>query len=530
MANIINSQENEENKKSEVSPLSQPTVGNSTTPSSGSATASPSPTSTSSAPPTDRPQGSGRFTNIQKYLGANKGAGSRLADGIEKKSDEYTSSVREGIASAQNVQQGAQNELNRIGKADGFAEQIGTDAVGLAGSHLNDVTQLRTGVNDANRLQGQGIQTSNNLQQGLNPLNQLGQNLGTEGGRFQALQDVFGGAYNAGYGTGQRRLDQVFLQSQAGDRVQDLQNSIGQTVEQGNSSLDTLSNVLGNDISNIASGARSAQGNILGAIGTFDGGGSGALGNLHSGLEDSVDRRTDELTDELGNLRAQFGSGNISRDLANQLGLNGDYTIGDLDLNSVANNRISLGDVSFADAITSDQSATLDALAQLAGNESSFYDLGDADSSDFNFDNDGFLQDIIDNHATYDDRFFQKDYNDIVDDKFHIDQGYYSDRVPDRGSIEEYINNISTSRTADPAFSHRGIFDLDPNQDRGALSSYVDQANAGAARGEILAGQEDAFLQQLLNIYDQDRARKLNIFGGPESDSDLELGGNFNVT
>ena len=106
MANIINSQENEENKKSEVSPLSQPTVGNSTTPSSGSAAASPSPASTSSAPPTDRPQGSGRFTNIQKYLGANKGAGSRLADGIEKKSDEYTSSVREGIASAQNVQQG----------------------------------------------------------------------------------------------------------------------------------------------------------------------------------------------------------------------------------------------------------------------------------------------------------------------------------------------------------------------------------------------------------------------------------------
>lgn len=224
----------------------------SNTPAIGPATSVAPPTTMASQPTQAGPQkGSGRFTNIQSYLNANKNAGNQLSQGIgnqvQKKieplktqAQSYNDQVRSGIQSAQNTIVQGQGQVGQL-------KQIGTNIQGNTGEQfygqekdlgINAFTQSPdfnqfqriqsgAGVNeDVLNLQQQAFQNQTNAlnQSAKNTANQAG----SEGGRFGLLKQSFGGNVNPQYTQGQQRLDQMFLQRQG---LGDLRQQLNQNVD-----------------------------------------------------------------------------------------------------------------------------------------------------------------------------------------------------------------------------------------------------------------------------------------------------------
>lgn len=238
--------------------------------------------------------GSGRYTNLQKYLGANQGAGSRLASGIgagidrklqpgQQEADTQASKVAEGIQQGQQGLQRGQGYNTQLQDQNFNAQNFVADQ-----NQLQDFTKFRTGqAIDTNAINSQlnTAQTANQSQQ-LAVKNQLGQ-VGNEQGRFGLLKQTFGGQ-NKPYTTGQQRLDQLFLQA-------DGQNNIGQLQNKLNTNVNTLNQNLG--------GLNSRTADINSLI-------SGQTG-LASQLQD----RTNQMeTGYIDNLQGQVGGVNAARD------------------------------------------------------------------------------------------------------------------------------------------------------------------------------------------------------------------------
>lgn len=196
-------------------------------------------------------QGSGRFTNIQSYLNANKGAGQQLAQGVsgqvqkkvdpaKKQTESYNEQVKSGIQSAQNTLNQGQNQLGQL-------SQIGQNIQANTGGQfygqdkdfgINQFTQSPDFAQFQKIQAGQGVnEDTMNLQQQAfqnqaNQFNKLSQDqanlASTEGGRFNLLKQSFGGNVNPQYSQGQQRLDQMFLQRQG---LGDLRQNLNQNVD-----------------------------------------------------------------------------------------------------------------------------------------------------------------------------------------------------------------------------------------------------------------------------------------------------------
>lgn len=196
---------------------------------------SPPPSASPMGAPAPSQKGSGRFTNLQKYVGANKGAGEQLTNqvqkGIEKnlstfkqQSQKAEQTGQQGIQSGQQTLQTGQN-LNQQMAAEDFTPQR---AVEFAGNqdNVNQVGQFRTGqaVNEAD-LQAQNQmfgQANASLGQ---KVNEQGQAISTEANRIGFLKDLFGGRGKGAYTTGGSRLDNLLLQSN-GQNLTNLQSNI----------------------------------------------------------------------------------------------------------------------------------------------------------------------------------------------------------------------------------------------------------------------------------------------------------------
>lgn len=211
--------------------------------------------------------GSGRFTNLQNYIGANKGASDRLATGIsgnldranapvKKEVETQASNVREGIASAQGKLATGNSYLQDVSKADFNADTIAKDD-----AKLQDFTKFRTNAAiDAN---GLNASVNNAQTSAMNLQNQLqGQmkNASTEQGRFNLLKNTFGGGsvYQNPYSTGQQRLDQLFLQAGGNDNVNKIQQGIRSNLGNNNQVINALgqnseqAKIIGTDASALA--------------------------------------------------------------------------------------------------------------------------------------------------------------------------------------------------------------------------------------------------------------------------------------
>lgn len=176
--------------------------------------------------------GSGRFTNLQSYIGANKPAGEQLGQkvagtvqtGLEKSQKEATTQagqIREAIGA----------EKQRLGEAAGFQSQVEQDPTKIASDAAarQRFQQLTSGATSAGQLQSQAEQAQAQAASQLGQIGQQVSGLGTEAGRFNLLKEA---VKQPGYTTGQQRLDQLFLQTanpQAlAQKQQALQSQLGQ--------------------------------------------------------------------------------------------------------------------------------------------------------------------------------------------------------------------------------------------------------------------------------------------------------------
>jgi hypothetical protein len=275
--------------------------------------------------PTPQQKGSGRFTNIQSYLNANKGAGQQLAQGVagqvqkkidpvKKQAESYNEQVRQGI-------QGAQNTLNQGQQQYGQLQQIGSNIKSNTGAEfygqdkdlgINQFTQSPD-YNQFQKIQaGQGVNEDVlNLQQQAfanqaNKFNQVAKQqadlASSEGGRFNLLKQSYGGNVNPRYTQGQQRLDQLFLQKQG---LGDLRQNLNQNVD--------TSRGLQAQTQETGQGVRSAQEGERSLIGNIDTQARANEADYLNMLESYVPEINKRREQEFSDLATRYGNMNSSR-------------------------------------------------------------------------------------------------------------------------------------------------------------------------------------------------------------------------
>lgn len=327
-----NNQDNDQNQQNPQNSLLTGTGGGTASPMSNPAQANR--------------QGSGRFTNMQKYVQANQQGAQNLAQRVgtgiqnqlnakEKDVSQASNKVKQDIDTGnQAVQtaQGQQKELANIG--EGFKAGSGFSALsadrGQFGQAQEQLKSFATNPNygafktfqSGNAIDEQGLNTAQqnaaqNAQNYQNLFKQRQQQIGTGTGREQALSEFVGGqgqAVRPAYSTGQRKLDQLVMGQNAQalqsliDRVGGNQANVAQAlsgVEQNATNLSGLTQAEQDTINAINQSAKAAQGNFQGA---FD--------------QNKVNEVNTKRNDEYNKLRDEFLSGYISQDTASKLGLN----------------------------------------------------------------------------------------------------------------------------------------------------------------------------------------------------------------
>lgn len=266
---------------------------------------------------------SGRYTNLSKYINANQGAGDRLYQGVSNKiqqglqpqeQDVNTSSnaVKEGISGANSSLNKGSGYLNQIQGKDFNAQNFASDP-----NQLKDFTQYRTGsAVDTNNLGtlNNTAQTNNATLQ--NSINNRQTQVGSEPGRFQLLNEAFGGgALNKNpYSTGQQRLDQLFFQSQGPGNITNLQNGLQNNLNQSQQVGNQL-NQYGTNIGDIGTQQKDLAGNIQNQTNTM---GTNYIGGLQ-GQVAGVNTARDALRDKYGNFTNQLIGSAQGHPLANPL-------------------------------------------------------------------------------------------------------------------------------------------------------------------------------------------------------------------
>ncbi len=283
--------------------------------------------------------GSGRFTNLQKYIGANQGSGERLGSKIGasygSKLEQDTSKIGgQNAQIAQNIQQGKttlgegeqfKGQLSNIGEGlSGFQSMENRQGFDEAGQAAKSFTQA-PGFNRFQNIQsGQAIDNAgltdlqNQAQlsgQGLNSFTQDRLNkINTEQGRYDLLKDAFGNKKN--YSSGSARFDQLFLQNAPSNVV----NTLGNQFNQGNiSSNQLMGNIAqqGTDVNELLSNEQGLIGDINTQVQ-----GNQDLFNTKLGSQGNIEF-INKLRDEKYNeyLR-QLQTGQIGEQVAGELGLN----------------------------------------------------------------------------------------------------------------------------------------------------------------------------------------------------------------
>lgn len=326
--------------------------------------------------------GSGRFTNLQKYIGANQGAGDRLASGITNKVERSNEPAsKEAQTSAGAVREGIQSAQNKLQTGNQYKEQLDSDsfnAKDIAGDQnkLQEFGQYRTGsaIDEAMLAkQNQAAQTNYaNLQ------NQMQQQLGqtqNDTGRYQLLKNTFGGGsvYQNPYSQGQQRLDQLFLQSGGNNGIGQLQNTLRSGVNSAGNQLNELSGAVSGNINDIASREAALASGLQSGI-------DAKTGKYVSDIEatqDQVNAQRKAEQDWANKQYAALQSGQgIDQRFAQMLGLNqGQHlynTLSDKNVNNFFN--YGAAELNGADQLANqDQRQYYDALAQLSGMDKNAY-------------------------------------------------------------------------------------------------------------------------------------------------------------
>lgn len=257
--------------------------------------------------------GSGRFTNLQSYINANKPAGEQLGQKIAGKlGSSLETTEKQTSKQASDISSNIQAEKARIGEAAGFAKQIEEDPTKITNpqptqiegvqSETPSIAQpvgpsaydrfkpLYAGTSSADQLKAQAGTAEANA---INQYGTVGKNianLGNEQGRFDLLKQSI---KQPNYSAGQQNLDQLFLQTanpQAlAQQQQNLQSRLGQSQTAAQNAYQGTAGINANFIGD----------NSLGAQAT------GAKTQLTNALTGATDKFNAEQVAEVASLNAR---------------------------------------------------------------------------------------------------------------------------------------------------------------------------------------------------------------------------------
>lgn len=312
-----NQQQQQQMQGGEDQAASQPiavTSAPSPTPSAPqSATSAPA-----SAPQNTQRKGSGRFQNLQKYIQANQQGAQQLGQDIQKNIQNRAEDVKRGIEqSQQQFQQGAQATQGTLNQSQDFAQQLatGTGAQQIAQDE-NKFGTFRNILTGA--VQGPQ-QNLDQYQQSLQKLQAVGSLPQNEAGRFQLLGEVFKDPSQQ-YSRGQRRFDQLLLQN-TGDVAKNIGKAAQEQFQQTQGQFTQAKTAQQQQAESIKKLAEESKQRLQSAIGGFEEGKGGALGESFTQLKTAQEQAKQQQAQEISTLQEQIKRGRIDKSLAEKYNL-----------------------------------------------------------------------------------------------------------------------------------------------------------------------------------------------------------------
>lgn len=283
--------------------------------------------------------GSGRFTNLSKYMSANQGAGERIGSQIQNQVNRNVDTKTSNISEQnQKVRQGIDQGRAQLNQGNQFNEQLTGINKGLSSfNNMEDragfdaasqQAQQFTQAPNFNQFQniqaGQGVD-ENALNQGQGQVQVAGQDLskftgdninriGTEQGRYELLRNRFAPGGRS-YAAGNARLDQALLQNAPGNVIGQMRN---QFVDQ-NQASSVLNNQIGaqgQDVNKTVADEVSLLSNLDTVTKSNQ-----DIFNEKLGQKGNIDFINKLREDKYNEYVNQLKSGNIGQDLSQQLGL-----------------------------------------------------------------------------------------------------------------------------------------------------------------------------------------------------------------
>jgi hypothetical protein len=342
----------------------------------GSGSLQPGGSSGGGAAPAQRPTTPSNRPNVQQYLGANQGAGEKLAGNIQKDVEKDASEVNKGIGQAQSSFQ------QKVNPTESNLGEQGSQKIQTAFKDPSSILNQQSQLDEFRRLQNQGYkqdidsagqavqQDRAGLQNQFSNLNQRVDQAGNETGRFELLRSSLG---QPNYTRGQQKLDQLFLQTQpgVGRTLQKNLQAAGKQVGQQLSGFDAATQSKLEQLQNL-SGERAKQIQGLLSGGTSEGLESDISGRGLRDIEASSNQRLTKAQQDVldtAALRQRLQTpGQLTAADAQKLGLGAGMRTYDVNLSDY----ITQGNMqpTLANAADPAEFARYRALQQLAGDTS----------------------------------------------------------------------------------------------------------------------------------------------------------------
>lgn len=383
-------------------------------------------------------QGSGRFTNLQKYINANKNTdyASKIGENLNKQEEDLSSSIS---GAKQEVENKVNPEITRLNNSNSLIQGVGSNPTDIANDEnkLAEFNKLKQGnyikdigVNvDAQRQQAQSLQENANL-------------ANSETGRYQLLRNAFN---NPSYSKGANKLDQLLLQGQSG-QLSKLQKDAQQKSQVANENVGNLSNLISdyqNQINTLGTNAATSA--------------NDAITQSSKTLNDALTQRKEAEQAQRQEIYNQTvaglqNNGIINPQTSERLGLDAGvrgYGINRQELLSYLNPNVANQNVEIGNIISPEELAKYNALNKLSGNESANMESLGALANPIDFNKDALVNNL----------------NGRQESMFQDLHGLINSDVTDPSARENYFNlnkNAILQGYADPNSAASNYFKLSP--------------------------------------------------------------------
>ncbi len=267
----------------------------------------------------NKPSSSGSFTNINKYINANKDIDADQGGMAGKVSNNISQQAQQ---QSQNLQ-GAQNAFNQQAQQNvstynnmGAVNQAAADPYGFMQSNPQGMQQVQAAENAEYKGPSgfeslSGSQNLNNLQTQNSNLQNLAKQTQSQAGQFNLLKQMFG---TPSYTRGQQGLDQAIMNNTAG--AQDQFAKARQSASQAGAGLNASEQQAQNQAQQYGQQAQQIGENARGTL-------NNAVGNVNTQLSGKLNDFTKQGgTQEtlIANAQKQLASGQISPEVYAALG------------------------------------------------------------------------------------------------------------------------------------------------------------------------------------------------------------------